>query len=78
MRLATALCALLLTSPALAQQIVPTAPHPAYKRPNDPSVPDAYALSGQFERIVVMRMKFQTELLAGMQDLAKKKPSRMA
>lgn len=72
MRPDAALCALLLASPAAAQQIVPTAPHPADKKPNDPAVPDAYALSGQFERIVVMRMKFQTDLLAGMQDLAKK------
>lgn len=76
MRLALTLSALLLAAPAAAQQIVPTAPHPADSRPNDPSVPDAYALSGQFERIVVMRMKFKTDLLAGLQAMAKKEGIR--
>lgn len=76
MRLATVLSVLLLAVPAAAQQIVPTAPHPADKKPNDPSVPGAYALSGQFERIVVMRVKFQTDLLAGLQELAKKEGIR--
>jgi predicted DNA-binding protein with PD1-like motif len=61
----------LLTAPATAQQIVPTAPHPADNKPNDPSVPEAYAVSGQFERIVVMRMKFKTDLLAGLQAMVK-------
>lgn len=76
MRLALTLSALLLAAPAAAQQIVPTAPHPADSKPNDPSVPDAYALSGQFERIVVMRMKFKTDLLAGLQAMAKKEGIR--
>ncbi len=76
MRLALTLSALLLAAPAAAQQIVPTAPHPADSRPNDPSVPDAYALSGQFERIVVMRMKFKTDLLAGLQAMTKKEGIR--
>ena len=76
MRLALTLSALLLAAPAAAQQIVPTAPHPADSRPNDPSVPDAYTLSGQLERIVVMRMKFKTDLLAGLQAMAKKEGIR--
>jgi len=76
MRLALTLSALLLAVPAAAQQIVPTAPHPADSRPNDPAVPDAYALSGQFERIVVMRMKFKTDLLAGLQAMVKKEGIR--
>jgi predicted DNA-binding protein with PD1-like motif len=71
MRLAIALSLLLLTAPATAQQIVRTAPHPADNKPNDPSVPDAYAVSGQFERIVVMRMKFKIDLLAGLQAMVK-------
>jgi len=71
MRLAIALSLLLLTAPATAQQIVRTAPHLADNKPNDPSVPDAYAVSGQFERIVVMRMKFKIDLLAGLQAMVK-------
>ena len=72
MRAAITLSALLLATPVTAQQIIPTAPHPADKKPNDPAVPDAYAISGQFERIVVIRVKFQTDLLAGIQAMVKK------
>lgn len=71
MRAAITLSALLLAAPVTAQQIIPTAPHPADKKPNDPAVPDAYAISGQFERIVVIRVKFQTDLLAGIQAMVK-------
>jgi predicted DNA-binding protein with PD1-like motif len=38
---------------------------------NSPSVPDAYALTGHFDRIVVMRLKFKTNLLGGMEKLVK-------
>ena len=72
MRAAITLSALLLATPVTAQQIIPTAPHSADKKPNDPAVPDAYAISGQFERIVVIRVKFQTDLLAGIQAMVKK------
>ena len=43
--------------------------HPATAedaRPNDPKVPDSYALSGRFDRILVLRMKFKTDLLTEM------------
>jgi predicted DNA-binding protein with PD1-like motif len=58
---------MLLATPAFAAQeivIVPTPPVPSDSRPNNPAVPDVYTTSGQFERIVVMRMKFGTDLLA--------------
>jgi predicted DNA-binding protein with PD1-like motif len=48
--------------------------HPATaedSRPNDPKVPDSYSLSGHFERIVVMRMKFKTDLLGEMEKQVK-------
>jgi predicted DNA-binding protein with PD1-like motif len=35
-------------------------------KPNSSSVPDAYALTGHFDRIVVIRVKANTDLLAGM------------
>ena len=41
-------------------------------RPNSALVPDGIAVSGQFERIVVLRFKYDTDLLAGMQDMLKK------
>jgi uncharacterized protein len=59
----------------LAAQTVHTVRNPITKedlRPNDPRVPDAYAINGKFDRIVVMRMKFKTDLLHGMEDLVKK------
>ena len=46
------------------------------QRANDPKVPDAYAISGHFSRIVVMRMKYQTDLLQGMEKLVKEQNIR--
>jgi len=40
-------------------------------RPNSDRVPDVYALTGQFDRIVVLRFKYQTDLLAGMERMVK-------
>lgn len=40
-------------------------------RPNDPAVQDAYVLTGHFDRIVVMRMKFKADLLRGIEQMAK-------
>jgi predicted DNA-binding protein with PD1-like motif len=39
--------------------------------PNNPAVPDVYALDGKIERIVVLRFKFDTDLLAGLERLVK-------
>lgn len=77
MKFITSIAALLLISglPATAEVSVHTVRHPATKedlRPNDPKVPDAYALSGKFDRIVVMRMKYKTDLLHGMEAMVKK------
>jgi uncharacterized protein len=76
MKFTASLIALFLSLPLpLAAQTVHIVRHPATKedfRPNDPRVPDAYAISGKFDRIVVMRMKFKSDLLHGMEDLVKK------
>lgn len=40
-------------------------------KPNSDSVPDVYAISGNFERVVVLRFKYQTDLLAGMEKMVK-------
>jgi predicted DNA-binding protein with PD1-like motif len=45
-------------------------------RPNNPAVPDAYAIDTQFERIVVMRFKYQTDIQEGMERLAKEQHIR--
>ena len=44
---------------------------PADLKANDPKVPDGYAISGQFERVVVLRFKFKTDLLAGLERMVK-------
>jgi predicted DNA-binding protein with PD1-like motif len=38
---------------------------------NSPTVPDAYALTGHFDRIVVIRLKAKTNLLAGITSIVK-------
>ena len=38
---------------------------------NSSAVPDVYALSGQFDRVLVLRFKYQTDLLAGLEHMVK-------
>ncbi len=67
MKLPIALLIMML-APAFAAQTITTTPAaPTDGKPNDPSVPDVTTTTGQFERIVVMRMKFGTDLLAGIE-----------
>jgi predicted DNA-binding protein with PD1-like motif len=56
---------------SLSAQIIERPPSAQDLKPNSPEVPDAYALSGQFDRIVVMRMKFKTDLLHGIEQMVK-------
>ena len=77
MKLARALALALLATTLQAQTTRPK-PGPADLRPNDPKVPDAYALEGHFSRVVVMRLKYQTDLLHGMEKLVKQQNIRNA
>jgi hypothetical protein len=47
-------------------------------RPNSASVPDAIALTGKFDRVVILRFKYQTELLSGMEKLVKEQKIKNA
>jgi len=47
-------------------------------KPNSPDVPEGVAISTQFERVVVFRFKYQTDLLAGIQNLIEKEGIRNA
>ena len=38
-------------------------------QPNDPKVPDAYAIPTQFERVLIFRFKYQTDLLDGLERM---------
>ncbi|MBA2588834.1 MAG: DNA-binding protein [Alphaproteobacteria bacterium] len=73
MKLSIALALLLLAAaPAYAQvEVIQNPMTPADAKPNDPSVPDAYALTGQFDRIVVLRMKNKVDLLRGIEEMVK-------
>lgn len=43
---------------------------------NSDRVPDVYAISGQFERILVLRFKYQADLLAGIESMVKQQKIR--
>lgn len=47
-------------------------------KPNSAEVPEAYAVSGQFERIVVLRFKYETDLLAGIEKMVQEQHVRNA
>ena len=55
----------------------PTTPEDDSKGNSD-EVPDAYAMSGQFERVVVLRFKYQADLLAGIENMVKEQKIRNA
>lgn len=47
-------------------------------KPNSEEVPDAYALDGQFDRIVVVRFKYQTDLLPALERVVRQQKIRHA
>jgi len=47
-------------------------------KPNSSDVPDVYAISGKFERIVILRFKYQADLLAGLQQMVKEQKIKNA
>jgi hypothetical protein len=40
-------------------------------RENSPDVPEVYAITGKFERVVVLRFKYKADLLAGLEQMVK-------
>ena len=65
-------------SPAPATRTTQAKPSAADLKPNDPKVPDAYALNGHISRVVVMRLKYQSDLLQGIEKLVKQQNIRNA
>lgn len=47
-------------------------------RPNSDKVPEVYAIPGQFQRILVLRFKYDTDLLAGIESMVKQHKIRNA
>jgi predicted DNA-binding protein with PD1-like motif len=61
------------------REIVNAAPTPAEDaKPNSDKVPDVYAVRGQFDRVLVLRFKFDTDLLAGLEKMVKAEKIRNA
>jgi uncharacterized protein len=62
----------LLTGQETRKELVNAAPTPAEDaKPNSASVPDVYSLTGNFERVLVLRFKFDTDLLAGLEKIVR-------
>jgi hypothetical protein len=47
-------------------------------RPNSDQIPDVLALTGHFQRIVVLRFKYNTDLLAGLKKMIEHEKIRNA
>ena len=55
-----------------------SAPSPADARPNSDAVLAGYAIDTKFERIVVLRFKYDTDLLAGLESMVRQQKIRQA
>jgi uncharacterized protein len=61
------------------REIVNAAPTPSEDaKPNSENVPDVYAVPGRFERVLVLRFKYETDLLAGIEKMVKQEKIRNA
>src|SRR5258707_6721896 len=69
----------LLPAQQTRRELVNAAPTPAEDaKANSDKVPDVYAIKGQFDRILILRFKFNTDLLAGMEKMVKDEKIRNA
>lgn len=59
-------------------EIVNPGPPGTDQKPNSDKVPDVIAIPGHFERILVLRFKYDTDLLAGLENMVKKEKIRNA
>jgi predicted DNA-binding protein with PD1-like motif len=74
---------LIIAATAAAQEtrreIVNSARTPAEDaKPNSDKVPDVYAISGHFDHILVLRFKYNTDLLAGIEKMVKQEKIKNA
>ena len=61
------------------REIVNASPNPADDaKPNSATVPDVYAITSQFDRVVILRFKYDVDLLAGIEKMAKEQNIRNA
>jgi predicted DNA-binding protein with PD1-like motif len=67
--------------PAAAQETrreITSPPAPVDSKPNSDAVPAVYAVSTQFERVLMFRFKFDTDLLPAMEQMVKEHKVRNA
>lgn len=61
------------------REIVNAAPTPAEDaKANSPDVPDVYVISGRFDRVLTLRFKFDTDMLAGIEKMVKQEKIKNA
>jgi predicted DNA-binding protein with PD1-like motif len=61
------------------REIVNASPSPADDaKPNSDKIPDVYAIAGKFDRVLVLRFKFDTDLLAGIEKMVRQEKIRNA
>ncbi len=68
------ICVLLgiLSAQETRKEVVNAAPTPEQDaKPNSDKIPDVYAIKGQFDRILVLRFKYNADLLAGIEKMVK-------
>jgi predicted DNA-binding protein with PD1-like motif len=54
------------------REIINAAPTPeGDTKPNSDKVPDVYAITGRFDRVITLRFKFNADLLAGIEKMVK-------
>src|SRR5260370_12796102 len=69
----------LLAAQEARRELVTAAPTPAEEvKANSDKVPDVYAIKGRFDRILILRFKFNTDLLAAMEKMVKDEKIRNA
>src|SRR5262245_31423740 len=73
-----AACAALLFAQQTRTEVIKATTPLDDSKPNSNDVPEAYAIPGQFERVLVLRFKHDTDLLAGMEALVQKHHVRNA
>jgi predicted DNA-binding protein with PD1-like motif len=69
--LALAAGSLLCAQETIKTEVNPSANPADDAKENSNAVPDAYAITGHFDRVVVLRFKYKTDLLAGLEKMVK-------
>ena len=79
-RLLFAFCLACLAAPAQrsVREVVKPAPEGADRKPNSDAVPDVYAIPARIEKFLVLRFKYKTDLLEGLNKMVERHAIRNA